>query len=79
MILTNTCIAQALEEMMSQSTSESSTRLSYYESRITRMRQYDSELEMHLQKHQSQHRGLVMMTDRKHRRDNDKSLWVKHK
>ncbi|KAF2355911.1 Zinc finger C3HC4 RING-type [Trinorchestia longiramus] len=58
---------QALEEMMEQSKSEAKDRLSYYESRLTRMRQYDSELEMHLQKHESQLRGLVMMTERQHR------------
>ena len=58
---------QALEEMMEQSKSEAKSRLTYYESRLTRMRQYDSELEMHLQKHESQLRGLVMMTERQHR------------
>lgn len=58
---------QALEEMMEQSNSEAKDRLSYYETRITRMRQYDSELEMHLQKHESQLRGLVMTTERQHR------------
>ena len=57
---------QALEEMIEQSKTEAIDRLSYYETRLTRMRQYDSELEMHLQKHESQLRGLVLMTERQH-------------